>query len=40
MAYAIHQREIVFIIGQAMGLLIYARNIMLSRQPAAVERAG
>ncbi|RWP27035.1 lipid-A-disaccharide synthase N-terminal domain-containing protein [Mesorhizobium sp.] len=40
LAYAIHQREIVFIIGQAMGLLIYARNIMLSRQPAAVERAG
>ncbi|TIL83427.1 MAG: hypothetical protein E5Y76_02400 [Mesorhizobium sp.] len=40
LAYAIHQREIVFITGQAMGLLIYARNIMLSRQPAAVERAG
>lgn len=41
LAYAIHQRDIVFIIGQGMGLLIYARNIMLSRQPAgAVERAG
>jgi lipid-A-disaccharide synthase-like uncharacterized protein len=41
LAYAIHQRDIVFIIGQGMGLLIYARNIMLSRQPAgAIERAG
>lgn len=41
LAYAIHQRDIVFIIGQGMGLLIYARNIMLSRQPAGtVERTG
>jgi lipid-A-disaccharide synthase-like uncharacterized protein len=39
LAYAIHQRDIVFIIGQGTGLLIYARNIMLSRQPAAVETA-
>jgi lipid-A-disaccharide synthase-like uncharacterized protein len=29
LAYAIYQRDPVFIIGQAGGLLIYARNIML-----------
>ena len=39
LAYAIHQRDVVFIIGQAMGLLIYGRNLMLSRPLAnrAVE---
>lgn len=37
LAYAVHQRDIVFIIGQGTGLLIYGRNIALSRRPA--ERA-
>lgn len=31
--YALHQRDIVFIIGQGTGLLIYARNLVLSRTP-------
>ena len=33
--YAIHQRDIVFTIGQGVGLIIYARNIILSREPPA-----
>ena len=33
--YALHQRDPVFILGQATGLLIYIRNIMLSQPPAA-----
>jgi lipid-A-disaccharide synthase-like uncharacterized protein len=40
LAYAIHQRDIVFIIGQGMGLVIYCRNIMLNRQPTAVARSA
>lgn len=34
LAYAIRQQDVVFIVGQATGLLIYGRNIYLSR-PAA-----
>jgi lipid-A-disaccharide synthase-like uncharacterized protein len=34
LAYAIRQRDIVFVIGQATGILIYARNIYLSRPQA------
>ena len=30
--YAIHQRDIVFILGQAGGLVIYARNLALIYQ--------
>jgi lipid-A-disaccharide synthase-like uncharacterized protein len=33
LAYAIHRRDPVIIVGQAMGLLVYVRNLML------VERA-
>jgi len=33
LSYAIHRRDPVIIVGQAMGLLVYARNLML------VERA-
>lgn len=36
-AYAIHKRDAVFIIGQASGLLVYIRNLMLiyaRRNPA------
>ena len=29
LSYAIHRRDTVFIIGQATGLLVYARNLML-----------
>jgi lipid-A-disaccharide synthase-like uncharacterized protein len=28
-AYAIHRRDPVFIVGQASGLIVYARNLML-----------
>jgi len=31
LVYAIHLRDPVFILGQAGGLLIYARNLMLSK---------
>jgi lipid-A-disaccharide synthase-like uncharacterized protein len=30
--YAIHRRDHVFITGQALGLLVYARNLMLLRR--------
>ena len=29
LAYALHRADIVFIVGQAAGLLIYARNLVL-----------
>jgi len=35
--YAIHRRDPVFIIGQATGLLIYARNLMLSWKAPSEE---
>ena len=35
LTYAIHQRDLVFMVGQASGLLIYGRNVMLTRQRAA-----
>ena len=28
-AYAVHRRDPVFIVGQASGLVVYARNLML-----------
>lgn len=35
-AYAIHRRDPVFAVGQGMGLIVYARNLVLGRtiQPA------
>lgn len=38
--YAIHQRDMVFILGQAGGLVIYARNLMLiyQKKPRTPER--
>jgi lipid-A-disaccharide synthase-like uncharacterized protein len=36
LTYAIHQRDLVFILGQASGLLIYGRNLMLTRQQVAL----
>ena len=39
--YALHQRDLVFSIGQGTGLLIYSRNLMLlhgsAAQPATQE---
>jgi len=37
LAYAVHQRDVVFIIGQATGLFIYTRNIYLSRPQARLS---
>jgi lipid-A-disaccharide synthase-like uncharacterized protein len=33
LSYAIHRRDTVFIVGQALGLLVYARNLMLILRP-------
>ena len=44
-AYAIHRRDPVFIVGQAAGLIVYIRNLMLiyahrrTSQDAANDRA-
>jgi lipid-A-disaccharide synthase-like uncharacterized protein len=35
LAYAIHRRDPVFAIGQATGLLVYGRNLVLHRGEAA-----
>jgi lipid-A-disaccharide synthase-like uncharacterized protein len=35
LAYALHQRDPVFILGQGMGLFIYLRNLWLIRHAAA-----
>ncbi len=32
LAYAIHRRDPVFILGQSMGFLIYTRNLVLIRR--------
>jgi len=34
LVYAIHKRDPVFAVGQASGLLIYVRNLVLHRQSA------
>ena len=40
LAYAVHRRDPVFILGQCMGLLIYSRNlILIAQHKAAKERA-
>jgi len=33
LAYAIHRRDPVFAVGQGLGLLVYARNLVLERSP-------
>lgn len=38
-AYAIYQRDPVFILGQGAGLAIYLRNIRLIRRPSAGPEA-
>ena len=35
LVYAVHRRDPVFVVGQACGLLIYGRNLMLWKKPAA-----
>ena len=36
LVYAIHQRDFVFTLGQALGLLIYGRNLSFGRKPRAI----
>ncbi|HSM51902.1 MAG TPA: lipid-A-disaccharide synthase N-terminal domain-containing protein [Thermoanaerobaculia bacterium] len=40
LAYAIHRQDPVFIVGQATGILIYARNLQLIRQERCTAAAG
>ena len=45
LVYAIHREDVVFVLGQSCGLLIYARNLYLIRRerraaPIAGETAG
>lgn len=41
LAYAIHRHDKVFIVGQAAGLLVYLRNLMLILRPeTGVDRDG
>jgi len=35
-AYALHRRDPVFAVGQGLGLVVYARNLILHRAPQAV----
>lgn len=37
LAYSIHRRDPVFIVGQATGIFIYARNLWFIHRPAAPE---
>jgi lipid-A-disaccharide synthase-like uncharacterized protein len=39
LTYAIHQRDVVFTIGQATGVFIYGRNIVLSKRTSAATGA-
>ena len=36
LAYSIHRRDIVFILGQSAGLLVYTRNIVLRHRERRV----
>ena len=40
LAYAIHRRDPVFILGQGLGLFVYVRNLMLIRKAAATQAAA
>ena len=35
LAYAVHRRDPVFILGQAFGFVVYSRNLVLVRRAAA-----
>ena len=39
LAYAIYRMDPVFIVGQAMGLVVYVRNLMLIRHSRRAEAA-
>lgn len=40
LVYAIHRRDPVFVAGQALGLVVYLRNLALIRSAARRERTG
>lgn len=40
LTYAIHRRDKVFIVGQATGLLVYVRNLMLIRSRKPGDKDG
>ncbi len=40
LVYAIIRRDLVFTIGQASGLVVYARNLVLIRRKMELTRAG
>ncbi len=40
LAYAIYRWDIVFMLGQAMGIVVYIRNLVLIRRKARRDRAG
>ena len=39
LAYAIHRRDPVFILGQAFGMLVYSRNVWMIRRGQSEQRA-
>ena len=39
LAYAIHRRDPVFILGQAAGLVVYGRNLVLVRREGSSDGA-
>ena len=40
LAYAIHRLDVVFILGQSGGCVVYIRNLMLLKKEAHVRRAA
>ena len=40
LAYAIHRKDPVFILGQSAGFLIYSRNLMLIRKSRAEDASN
>lgn len=39
LAYAIYRQDVVFILGQSMGLLVYARNLVLIHRSALMDQS-
>lgn len=37
LAYAIYRQDVVFILGQSMGLVVYSRNLILIHRSGAVD---
>ena len=40
LTYAIYRRDPVFIVGQAAGLIVYARNLVLIRRKRRADKTG